>query len=136
MVATRLSKRVGDGNPARKLVFELHSQDFVVPADVGAYVHDKIVAKLAKFGPLVTEVVVHLKDLNRGKGGVDKACHVEACLAGCRPVNVEERHHDLRAAIDVTIERTAEAVQRHLGRLRSKPLHRGRRMVRGTKTAS
>ena len=57
-------------------------------------------------------------------------------LAGREPVNIEERHEDLRAAIDLAVERAAEAIHRHLERTRSKRLSKGRRLVRRIKTAS
>jgi ribosomal subunit interface protein len=118
------------------LVFEIHSPDLPLPADVSAYVRAKLVAKLAKFAHHVTELLVHLKEVSAARGGTDKACHVEVRLAGQEPVNVEERDEDLRAAIDLAVERTAEAVHRHLERTRSKRLNRGRKLVRRNKSAS
>ena len=124
-----MAKRVGsDGAPARSLAFELHSPDIPLPPDVADYVRDKLSAKLEKFGRRVVDVVVHVKDINGGKGGIDKGCHMEARLAGLEPVNVEERHEDLRAAIDIAAERLAEAVHRHLQRMRSWRRDRGRKL--------
>ena len=113
MVATSMAKRVGsDGAPARSLAFELHSPDLPLPPDVAEYVRDK---------------------LNGAKGGIDKGCHMEAHLAGHEPVNVEERHEDLRAAIDVAVQRLEEAVHRHLQRTRTVRRDRGRKIVRNQK---
>jgi putative sigma-54 modulation protein len=134
MVATRMDKRVAP-TPSH-IVFELHSPDLALPADIGVYVRAKLIAKLAKFGRQVTELLVHLKDVNGARGGVDKSCHVEVRLAGREPVNIEERHEDLRAAIDLAVERAAEAVHRHLDRPRSKRLSKGRKLLRRIKTAS
>ena len=128
MVATGMARRVGfDGAPARSLAFELHSPDISLPPDVAAYVRDKLSAKLGKFGRRVMEVVVHFKDVNGDRGGIDKGCHMEARLAGLEPVNVEERHEDLRAAIDIAAERLEEAVHRHLQRNRTLRRERDRR---------
>jgi len=96
-------------------------------------VRDKLSAKLEKFGRRVMDVVVHVKDMNGGKGGIDKGCHMEAHLAGLEPVNVEERHEDLRAAIDIAVERLAEAVHRHLQRTRTLIRGRGRKLTRSQK---
>ena len=123
-----MAKRVGShGAPARSLAFELHSPDIPLPPDVADYVRDKLSAKLGKFGRRVMDVVVHLKDINGDKGGIDKGCHMEAHLAGLEPVNVEERHEDLRAAIDIAAQRLEEAVHRHLQRTRTMRLHQGRK---------
>ena len=123
-----MAKRVGsDGAPTRSLAFELHSPDIPLPPDVTAYVRDKLSSKLGKFGRRVMEVVVHFKDMNGDRGGIDKGCHMEARFAGLEPVNVEERHEDLRAAIDIAAERLEEAVHRHLQRTRTLRRDRGRR---------
>ena len=117
MVATAMGKRVG----AREVPLEIHSPDLPLPTDVGEYIHAKLNAKLSKFGERVIEVVVHIKDLNGAqRGGEDKQCHVEAYLAACVPANVEERHHDLRAAIDLAVDRLARTIERHLQRRRAR----------------
>lgn len=129
-----MAKRVGsNGAPARSLGFELHSPDIPLPPDVADYVRDKLTAKLEKFGRRVLDVVVHVKDMNGRKGGIDKGCHMEAHLAGLEPVNVEERHEDLRAAIDIAAERLAEAIQRHHQRTRTLSRERGRKLTRNEK---
>jgi len=129
-----MAKRVGsDGAPARSLAFELHSPDTPLPPDVAEYVRDKLSIKLGKFGRRVMNVVVHFKHMNGDKGGIGQGCHMEAHLAGLEPVNVEERHEDLRAAIDIAVERLAEAVHRHLQRTRTLRRDRGRKMTRNQK---
>jgi len=130
-----MAKRVGsDGAPARSLSFELHSPDISLPPDVAEYARDKLRAKLEKFGRRVMDVVVHVKDMNGGKGGIDKGCHMEAHLAGLEPVNVEERHEDLRAVIDIAAERLEETVHRHLQRNQTLRRDRGRRPTRNQKS--
>jgi len=134
MVATSMANRVGsNGAPAQSLAFELHSPDIPLPPDVAEYVRTKLSAKLGKFGRRVMDVVVHFKDMNGDKGGIDKGCHMEAHLAGLEPVNVEERHEDLKASIDIAAERLAEAVHRHLQRTRTLRRDRGRRITRNQK---
>jgi putative sigma-54 modulation protein len=130
MVATSMAKRVGtDGAPAHSLAFELHSREIPLPADVAAYMRDKLTAKLGKFGRRVMGVVVHVTDVNGGKGGIDKVCHLEAHLAGLEPVNVQERHADLRAAIDIGAQRLEGAVHRHLERAQSMRRDRRRQIA-------
>jgi putative sigma-54 modulation protein len=134
MVATSMAKRVGtDGAPTRSLAFELHSPDISLPPDVADYVRDKLSAKLGKFGRRVMDVVVHFKDVNGDRGGIDKSCHMEARLAGLEPVNVEERHEDLRAVVDIAAERLEEAVHRHLHRTRTLRRDHGRKVTRTQK---
>src|SRR5690242_11583927 len=118
-----------------ELAFELHSPELTLSPDLSEYVREKMRSKLGKFGHRVTEVVVHIRDEAQARGGVDKVCHVEARLAGLEPVNVEERHEDVRAAIDITADRAAEAVHRHLQRPRTRGLKEARKLARRAKTA-
>jgi ribosomal subunit interface protein len=137
MVATRLDKRIPSDRP-QQFAFELHCPEKPCPRDLTEYVHAKLLAKMAKFTHHITEVIVHLRDVERQRPrrGVDTACHIEVRLAGREPVNVAERDEDVRAAIDLTVERTVEAVHRHLERTRSKRLSRGRKLVQRSKTAT
>lgn len=128
MVSTGLGKRVDSanrGHPPHGFAVDLFSQDLDVPPDLRGYLHDKLKAKLAKFGRHVIDVVVRVRDVNGSKGGVDKVCRIEARLAGLAPVNVQEQHEDMRAAIDVALVQLQEAVRRHLdrahGRQRKRP---------------
>ncbi len=94
--------------------FEFHSPDFHTPEDVVAYTRGKLEHKLEKFGRHVLGVIVHVRDVNGPKGGNGLVCHLEARLAHMEPVNVEEREHDLRAAIDRAIDRLTAVVGRHV----------------------
>jgi putative sigma-54 modulation protein len=131
-----MAERVeSNGAQTASLAFELHSPDIELPPDVAEYIREKVIAKVGKFGRRVMDVVVHIKDMNGDKGGIDKGCHMEARLAGLEPVNVEERHEDLRAAVDICAERLAEAVHRHLQRRRTTRRAEGRRLARNQKLA-
>jgi ribosome-associated translation inhibitor RaiA len=123
------------GKQASIFPVELHSQDLRLPREIVGYASEKVHVKLDKFGKRVTEVVLHIKDMNGRKGGVDKACHAEARLAHLAPVNVEERHHDLRAVIDLALDHLVEAVHRHTERARTRPRDQGRKVVRHIKIA-
>ena len=142
MVATGIGKRaagngngngISDGPPT--LGFEFHSPDIQIPSDVVQYTQDKLNVRLGKYGRWVMGAIVHIRDLNGPKGGVGYACHLEARLAGLEPVNVEEREPDLRAAIDLAIDRMDVVVGRHVGKARTVPRHKGAKMVRNSKTA-
>jgi hypothetical protein len=141
MVATGIGKRAaGNGNSntsddTPSLGFEFHSPDIHIPADVVQYTQDKLNVRLAKYGRWVMGAIVHIRDVNGPKGGAGYVCHVEARLSGLEPVNVEERDVDLRAAIDLAIDRLDVALGHHVGKARTLPRQRGARMVRNSKTA-
>lgn len=52
-----------------------------------------------RYGDRLTRVRVFLKDVNAGKGGIDKVCTMEARPAGREPVVVEAQDADLYAAV-------------------------------------
>ncbi len=122
-------------DPPNSFSVELHSPDLHLPPDVVRYAQEKVKVKLAKFGRRVTDVIIRIKDVNGSKGGVDKACHMEARLAALAPANVEECHADLRAAIDMAIERLEYTVHSHVERDRARRLGQGRRTARRLKFA-
>jgi hypothetical protein len=128
---TTTSLSLNAASAATSFPVELHSPDFTLPADLAVYTRQKLIAKLARFGHRLLGVIVRVKDVNGPKGGDGIACRMEALLAGMEPVNVDERDHDLRAAIDVSIERFELAVQRHVDRARVLPRSRARRLARG-----
>ena len=138
MVATAIGKRTagnGTSNGTPTLVIEFHSPDIEIPPDVVQYTQDKLNVRLGKYGRRVMGAIVHMRDLNGPKGGVGFACHMEARLSGLEPVNVEERDADLRAAIDMAIDRLDVVVGRHVGKARTVPRHRGAKLARNSKTA-
>ncbi|HEY0708533.1 MAG TPA: HPF/RaiA family ribosome-associated protein [Polyangia bacterium] len=115
--------------------FEFHSPDFSPPEAELRYAQEKLETRLKKYGRHVLGVRVHVRDVNGPKGGVGMTCHLEARLAGMEPVNVEEQEQDLRAAIDVAIDRLGVVVGRHVDRARERPLDRGRKIAQGSKLA-
>ena len=135
MVATAIGKRASNGSGGTpELEFEFHSPDIEIPQDVVLYTQDKLNVRLGKYGKRVMGADVHIRDLNGPKGGVGVACRVEARLSGMEPINVEEREPDLRAAIDLAIDRLDVVVGRHLNKVRSVTRHKGGRFARNNKT--
>lgn len=93
----------------------------ISPSDaLQAYAERKFLAALERFGPRVSHVTIRLVDENGLKGGIDKRCFVEATLVRARTVVVDERHPDLYTAVDLVADRVARAVEREIGRRRSK----------------
>lgn len=116
--------------------FEVHSPDFHCPEDVVRYAREKVEHRLKKFNHHVHEVVIHLRDLNGPKGGSGLSCHIEARLPHMQPVNVEEEGTDLRAAIDLAIDRLDVVVGRHVSRARQVPFERGAKIARAQKLSN
>lgn len=76
---------------------------------------------LRRFAAQITSVQVHLADENsHKKGDNDKACTLEARLAGLQPVAATERAGDLDVAIDGALDKLVALLDRKLGRLQDR----------------
>ena len=63
------------------------------------HVRERLARLDRRYGERVTRIRVFLKDVNGGKGGIDKVCTMEARPAGLGPIAVEAQDADLYAAV-------------------------------------
>jgi hypothetical protein len=70
-----------------------------------------------RWTPRITRVEVHLSDINRHKGGIDKRCVMEARLGGLQPIAVTHLAVTLPEAIDGAAEKLKKSLETTLGRL-------------------
>lgn len=137
MSATDVARPNGtDGAALPPFEFELHSPDFHAPEDVVLWAREKIETRLRKYGRHVLGVIVHLRDLNGPKGGVGISCHIEARMGHMEPVNVEEQGTDLRAAIDLALDRIAVSIGRHVEKAFKSSKERGDKLARASKVSN
>jgi hypothetical protein len=90
----------------------------------------KLGMKLGKFATSIERVSVRVTDTNGLRGGMDKVCSVKVVLSGLPSVVIERQHAALRAAIDVALRATEQAVRRSVGRRRMKPLRGSNSAIR------
>jgi len=69
-----------------------------------------------RYGDRLTRVRVFLKDVNAGKGGIDKVCTMEARPAGRNPVVVEAQDADLYRAVRDAEGKLEKALEHRLAR--------------------
>lgn len=69
-------------------------------------------------GHRLTQIIVHLKDTNAGKGGVDKLCSMEARPAGLDPITVHAEDTDTYLAVRDATDKLDRAIEHRLGRQR------------------
>lgn len=67
-------------------------------------------------GDRLTRIIVHIKDTNAGKGGVDKACSMEARPRGHDPIGVEAMDTDAYQAVRAAADKLDRAIEHRLGR--------------------
>jgi hypothetical protein len=86
-------------------------------AEVTASVEDS----LSRFAAQITRVQVHLSDENGKKtGDNDKACKLEARLAGLAPVGVSASGGSVEQAVSAALEKLHSLLDHKLGRLADK----------------
>jgi len=83
-----------------------------------AYIQRRLRFALDRFGAQIGTVAVRLADLNGPRGGIDKRCAVSVNLPACSHVHVTQLDRSLYAAVDLAVERAAEAVASCLARRR------------------
>lgn len=79
---------------------------------------NKLHRMLRKFASRLGDVEVRFRDLNAGRGGVDKQCRILAYVHSSGPVVVEARHTDYYGAMHVAAEKARAAVARRVVRRR------------------
>jgi ribosome-associated translation inhibitor RaiA len=137
MSATDVASPSTDANGSEhRIEFELHSPDFHAPEDVVRWAREKIESRLKKYDRHVLGVIVHLRDLNGPKGGEGISAHIEARLGHMEPVNVIEQGTDLRAAIDLALDRIGVVIGRHVEKARKSPREHGAQVARDSKVSN
>lgn len=95
---------------------QISAKQIPLTAELKRKIERRALLALAKFGPRIQRLSVHLCDVNSDKGGVDKFCRASVVLAdGTRRV-VDQDHTELPAAIDLALERLGWVVGRYLDR--------------------
>ena len=79
-------------------------------------VEREVADALHVFEEQVTRVEVHLRDVNRTRGGADRHCLLEIRLAGHQPLAVEHDAADFDEAIKVAAGKAERAVRHKLER--------------------
>jgi ribosomal subunit interface protein len=80
------------------------------------YVRQRVERLERRHGDRLTRVRVFLKDINAGKGGIDKVCTMEARPAGRDPVVVEAQDEDLYVAVRDAEGKLERALDHRLAR--------------------
>lgn len=97
----------------------IRSEGFRVTAALDEFVRQRLRYALSRFQDMVDHVVVRLRDDNGPRGGLDKLVQVHVRVRGGVPVMIEERGHDLYAAIGRGSQRVEQQVVRSLERRRA-----------------
>jgi hypothetical protein len=87
--------------------------------ELTAHVETEVRAALGWFGRRITRVTVHVRDVNRHKGGArDKRCVMEARLRHRQPVAVTHQAGSESYAVGGAADKLKNLIERIVGRLR------------------
>jgi ribosome-associated translation inhibitor RaiA len=70
-----------------------------------------------RFSTQLRRVEVYLQDANSHKGGIDKACSLEAHLSGHQPVTVHGQGASIDEAFSSAVDKLLRALEHTIGRL-------------------
>jgi len=94
-----------------------HAHDEQVPDTFPALVESTVQDALRPFEGKLTRVEVHLRDLNAGKGGVDKRCVIEARPRGLDPVVADHESDKVDGAFQGALDKLQRVLVKRFGRL-------------------
>ncbi len=114
----RASKRVPRRRDERRPPASIRTSGVRLSSEERSYIRRKVRLKLGKFSPAIERVTVRVGDTNGPRGGVDKVCATKVVVSGLPSVVVERKGHDVRAAVDGTLEATERAVRKVIQRRR------------------
>lgn len=95
---------------------KIHAVNVGSTDDLEPRVRDDIKHALRGFDERVTNVTVHLRDQNGGKGGVDKHVTIEAHIAGLPAIAVNSEDADMSKALTMAMDKLARAAQHKAGK--------------------
>jgi ribosome-associated translation inhibitor RaiA len=81
-----------------------------------AHVRERLGHVSQRFGDRLTRLRVYMKDVNARKGGIDKACTMEARPAGMDPVAVEAQDEDVYKSVRDAAGKLEKALGHRFGR--------------------
>ena len=106
----------------------IHTHHLALPPDLGEFLQKHLTRPLVRLlDDPAAQLSVHLGDLRRKKGGIDRACRVSLRIPGARVLHVESTQDDIHASLQDAGERLRRLVKRELEKMRSdsrRPMHR------------
>ena len=91
--------------------------------DHNAQLEEQVRQRLARFEGRITDVEIHVSDVNGAKGGANLRCTIEARVNGFQPVAVVENGTDVDRTVIAAAKKAVRALDHQLGRLSDRSRH-------------
>ena len=91
--------------------------------DHNAQLEEQVRQRLARFEGRITDVEIHVSDVNGTKAGGNLRCTLEARVNGFQPVAVSENGTNVDRAVIAAAKKAVRALDHQLGRLSDRSRH-------------
>jgi predicted component of type VI protein secretion system len=91
--------------------------------DHNAQLEEQVRQRLARFEGRITDVEIHVSDVNGAKAGGNLRCTIEARVNGFQPVAVAESGTDVDRTVIAAAKKAVRALDHQLGRLSDRSKH-------------
>lgn len=95
---------------------QIHAVNVGATDDLEPRVRDEVQHALRGLDGRVTNVIVHMRDTNGGKGGNDKHVTIEAHIAGLPAIAVNNEDDDMGKALNGAMSKLAHAAEHKAGK--------------------
>lgn len=95
---------------------DIRSRQVELTKGLKAHIQRKLQFALCRMEPHITALSICLSDVNGPKGGLDKQCRLQICMANMGDIVIKDTQTDLYCAIDRAMQRASRSVVRKITR--------------------
>jgi hypothetical protein len=107
-----------------KLFIQINTDNQVDTSGVrNARLEEQVRQRLARFEGRITDVEIHVSDVNGARAGGNLRCTLEARVNGVQPVAVSENGTSVDRAVIAAAKKAVRALDHQLGRLNDRIRH-------------
>jgi hypothetical protein len=103
---------------------QIHTDNQVeTSGDRNASLEEQVRQRLARFEGRITDVEIHVSDVNGARAGGNLKCTLEARVNGFQPVAVTENGTNIDRCVIAAAKKAVRALDHQLGRLSDRTRH-------------
>lgn len=96
--------------------FDIQSRQIELTEELKNHIQRKLHFALCRMEPYITAISVNISDINCPKGGLDKQCGIQICVANMEDILIKDTQTHLYCAIDRAAQRASQALSSQIGR--------------------
>jgi len=95
---------------------DIQSQHIELIQELKAHIQRKLQFMLSRMDSYITAISVNISNINDLKGGLDKQCGIQICVANMEGISIKETQTHLYCAIDRAAQRASLALNSKIDR--------------------